>query len=69
MNSTLSNTNSVNAGTSLLYNVNELIKTMDEMRTKKELLKTQILEEEDEKIKIEGELSLLTERFEKTNGI
>lgn len=56
-------------GNSLLFNVNELIKTMDEMKTKKDLLKTQILEEEDEKIKIENELSILTERLEKTNGI
>ena len=56
-------------GSSLLFNVNELIKTMDEMKTKKDLLKTQILEEEDEKIKIENELSILTERLEKTNGI
>jgi len=63
------NSNSSNVGNSLLFNTNELIKTLDEMKTKKDLLKTQILEEEDEKLKIENELMILTERLEKTNGI
>lgn len=67
--STLYQNSMPTVGNSLLFNVNELIKTMDEMKTKKDLLKTQILEEEDEKIKIENELSILTERLEKTNGI
>lgn len=52
----------------LLSNVNELVKTMEELKINKELLKTQILEEEEEKKKIENELSLLAERLEKTNG-
>lgn len=55
-------------GNNLLMNVSELIKTMDEMKNKKEVLKTQILEEEEEKIKIENELGILAERLEKTNG-
>ena len=57
-----------NVGITLLNNASELIKTMDEMRSKKDFLKTQILEDEEEKIKIESELAILTERLEKTNG-
>lgn len=61
--------NSSSMGNSLLSTTSELIKTMEEMKVKKELLKTQIFEEEEEKIKIRNEFGLLTERLEKTNGI
>ena len=63
------NNYSNNIGNTLLTNVNDVIKTIEEMRSKKDLLKTQIMEEEEEKIKIENELAILTERLEKTNGI
>lgn len=56
------------SNSNFLANANELIKTMEELKINKELLKTQILEDEEEKKKIENELSLLAERLEKTNG-
>ena len=55
-------------GATLQAYINELVKTIEDMRDKKELLKSQIIEEEEEKIRVEKELTLLTERLHKING-
>ena len=55
-------------GATLQVYVNELVKTIEDMRDKKEILKSQIIEEEEEKIRVEKELTLLTERLHKING-
>ena len=55
-------------GATLQAYINELVKTIEDMRDKKEILKSQIIEEEEEKIRVEKELTLLTERLHKTNG-
>lgn len=46
----------------------ELSKNIEEMREKRDLLRTQIFEEEEEKNKIENEIANLIARLEKTKG-
>lgn len=46
----------------------ELSKNIDDMREKRDMLRTQIFEEEEEKNKIENEIANLIARLEKTNG-
>ena len=55
-------------GATLQAYVNELIKTIEDMKDKKEVLKNQIIEEEEEKIRVEKELTVLTDRLHKING-
>ena len=55
-------------GATLQAYINELVKTIEDMRDKKEILKSQIIEEEEERIRVEKELTLLTERLHKING-
>jgi len=48
------------------YN-NELVKSIEDLREKREELNKQILKEEEEKVKIQKELSILTEKLSKIN--
>ena len=48
------------------YN-NELVKCIDDLREKREEINRQILKEEEEKAKIQRDLSILTERLSKIN--
>ena len=52
----------------LITCVNELVETMAEMRDKKDKLRSQIFEEEEEKYRVQKEITNLTERLEKING-
>lgn len=49
--------------------VGELIGTLEDLREKKEELKSEIYEEEEERRRIEKELEILTERLDRVNGI
>jgi len=53
-------------GTLQNYN-NELVKSIEDLREKREELNKQILKEEEEKVKIQKELSILTEKLSKIN--
>ena len=55
-------------GATMQAYLNELIKNLEEMRDKRDTLRNQILEEEEEKGRVEKELAILTERLEKING-
>jgi len=55
-------------GATLQACINELVKTIEDMKDKQEVLRNQIIEEEDEKNRVERELSVLTDRLEKING-
>ena len=48
--------------------VAELFGTFDDLRDKKEELKTEIYEEEEERRRIEKELEILSERLDRVNG-
>eukprot|EP00435_Cladocopium_sp_Y103_P016703 s2972_g4.t1 len=48
------------------YN-NELVKSIEDLREKREELNRQILKEEEDKAKIQKELSILTDRLQKVN--
>ena len=48
------------------YN-NELVKCIEDLREKREEVKRQILKEEEEKAKIQKDLSILTDRLQKLN--
>eukprot|EP00927_Polykrikos_kofoidii_P076402 TRINITY_DN7344_c0_g1_i1.p1 TRINITY_DN7344_c0_g1~~TRINITY_DN7344_c0_g1_i1.p1 ORF type:complete len:130 (-),score=42.33 TRINITY_DN7344_c0_g1_i1:272-607(-) len=48
------------------YN-NELVKSIEDLREKREELNRQILKEEEDKAKIQKELSILTDRLQKLN--
>ena len=48
------------------YN-NELVKTIEDLREKREELNRQILHEEEEKMKIQKELAILTDRLQRLN--
>mmetsp|Transcript_10804 Transcript_10804/g.14021 ORF Transcript_10804/g.14021 Transcript_10804/m.14021 type:complete len:113 (-) Transcript_10804:430-768(-) len=48
------------------YN-NELVKTIEDLREKREEINRQILKEEEEKAKIQKDLSILTDRLSKIN--
>ncbi|CAJ1373026.1 unnamed protein product [Effrenium voratum] len=48
------------------YN-NELVKSIEDLREKREELNRQILKEEEDKAKIQKELSILTDRLQKIN--
>lgn len=49
--------------------VAELIGTLEDLREKKEELKSEIYEEEEERRRIEKELEILSERLDRVNGI
>eukprot|EP00439_Symbiodinium_sp_Y106_P060378 s1259_g8.t3 len=48
------------------YN-NELVKSIEDLREKREELNRQILKEEEDKAKVQKELSILTDRLQKVN--
>lgn len=48
--------------------VAELIGTLEDLREKKEELKSEIYEEEEERRRIEKELEILSERLDRVNG-
>merc|ERR1712100_754389 len=48
------------------YN-NELVKSVEDLREKREELNRQVLKEEEDKAKIQRELSILTDRLQKIN--
>lgn len=56
-------------GATLQAYTNELVKVIEDMKDKKEAVCNQIIEEEDEKNRVERELAVLTDRLEKINGI
>lgn len=55
-------------GATLQAYVNDLVKTIEDMKDRQEVLRNQILEEEDEKTRVERELTVLADRLEKING-
>ena len=55
-------------GATLQSYVNDLVRTLEEMKDKREILRGQILEEEEERAKVEKEINILSERLEKING-
>ncbi len=48
--------------------LNDLIKNLEEMRDKRDSLRNQIIEEEEERVRIEKELTVLTDRLERITG-
>ena len=54
-------------GASLQNYNNELVKCIEDLREKREEINKQILKDEEEKAKIQRDLSLLTERLSKIN--
>lgn len=54
-------------GASLQNYNNELVKSIEDLRDKREELNRQILKEEEDKAKIQKELSILTDRLQKIN--
>eukprot|EP00591_Stephanopyxis_turris_P004826 CAMPEP_0195507164 /NCGR_PEP_ID=MMETSP0794_2-20130614/678_1 /TAXON_ID=515487 /ORGANISM="Stephanopyxis turris, Strain CCMP 815" /LENGTH=113 /DNA_ID=CAMNT_0040633757 /DNA_START=65 /DNA_END=406 /DNA_ORIENTATION=- len=54
-------------GASLQNYNNELVKCIDDLREKREEVNRQILSSEEEKAKIQKDLSILTERLQKIN--
>merc|ERR1711957_73469 len=54
-------------GASLQNHNNELVKSIEDLREKREELNRQILKEEEDKAKIQRELSILTDRLQKLN--
>lgn len=55
-------------GATLQAITNELVKSIEDMKERQEVLRNQILDEEDEKDRVERELSVLADRLEKING-
>ncbi len=55
-------------GATLQSYVNDLVRTLEEMKDKREVLRGQIIEEEEERVKVEKEINILSERLEKING-
>jgi len=56
-------------GATIQAYLNDLIKNLEEMRDKRDSLKSQIIEEEEERTRIEKELAVLTDRLERISGI
>lgn len=56
-------------GATLQAYTNELVKVIEDMKDKKESVRNQIIEEEDEKNRVERELAVLTDRLEKISGM
>merc|ERR1712060_502877 len=54
-------------GASLQNYNNELVKSIEDLREKREELNRQILKEEEDKAKLQKELSILTDRLQKIN--
>lgn len=54
-------------GASLQNYNNELVKCIEDLREKREEINRQILKEEEEKAKIQRDLSILTDRLSKIN--
>jgi len=55
-------------GATIQAYLNDLIKNLEEMRDKRDSLKGQIIEEEEERMRIEKELAVLTDRLERISG-
>lgn len=55
-------------GATMQSYLNELIKNLEEMRDKRDSLKDQIIQEEEERSRIEKELAVLTDRLERISG-
>ena len=55
-------------GATMQVYLNELVKNLEEMRDKRDSLKHQIIEEEEERVRIEKELAVLTDRLERISG-
>lgn len=63
----LSETKMASQGATLQNYNNELVKSIEDLREKREELNRQILKEEEDKAKIQKELSILTDRLQKVN--
>merc|ERR1719465_347501 len=59
--------NMASQGATLQNYNNELVKSIEDLREKREELNRQILKEEEDKAKIQKELSILTDRLQKVN--
>lgn len=57
-----------NLGATMQVYLNDLIKNLEEMRDKRDSLRNQIIEEEEERVRIEKELTVLTDRLERITG-
>jgi len=57
-----------NLGATMQVYLNDLIKNLEEMRDKRDSLRNQIIEEEEERVRIEKELAVLTDRLERITG-
>ena len=55
-------------GATMQMYLNDLVKNLEDMREKRDILRNQIREEEEEKVRIQQELESLTKRLEKING-
>jgi Sjoegren syndrome nuclear autoantigen 1 len=56
-------------GATLQGYVNELVVGIEEMKDKRDKIRAEVIEEEEEKVKIEREIEILTDKLDKVNGL